>query len=93
MERKSGGGPGGGGRGVHPPPPPQDDLRFSDTTGILQKKTMWFLVLKQSKRQVHPLLKEILDPPLRSVMSVYHGGKISGPKQSFLTEMAICVVK
>ena len=47
-------------------PPPWDDLRFSYTTGILQKKnkkTMCF-VLKYSKRRVHPLLKEILDPPL-----------------------------
>ena len=27
-----------------PPPPPLDDLRFSKTTGILQKKkTMWFI--------------------------------------------------
>ena len=27
-----------------PPPPPRDDLRFSNTTGILQeKKTMWFI--------------------------------------------------
>ena len=25
------------------PPPPQDDLRFSNTTGILQKETMWFI--------------------------------------------------
>ena len=24
-------------------PPPRDDLRFSSTTGILQKKTMWFI--------------------------------------------------
>ena len=23
--------------------PPKDDLRFSNTTGILQKKTMWFI--------------------------------------------------
>ena len=23
--------------------PPWDDLRFSNTTGILQKKTMWFI--------------------------------------------------
>ena len=31
-------------RGVRPPPPfPWDDLRFSNTTGILQKKTMWFI--------------------------------------------------
>ena len=26
-----------------PPPPPRDDLRFSNTTGILRKKTMWFI--------------------------------------------------
>ena len=41
-----------------------DDLRFSNTTGILQKKLCGLLVLKQSKRRVHPLLKKILDPPL-----------------------------
>ena len=36
---------GGGCRGCAPPPPPLpwDDLRFSDITGILQKKTMWFI--------------------------------------------------
>ena len=28
--------------GAHPPFP-WDDLRFSNTTGILQKKTMWFI--------------------------------------------------
>ena len=34
---------GGGCRGCAPPPP-RDDLRFSNTTGILQKKkTMWFI--------------------------------------------------
>ena len=26
-----------------PPPLPRDDLRFSNTTGILPKKTMWFI--------------------------------------------------
>ena len=26
-----------------PPPHPRDDLRFSNTAGILQKKTMWFI--------------------------------------------------
>ena len=31
-----------GAGGAHPPPP-WDDLRFSNTTGILQKKTMWFI--------------------------------------------------
>ena len=31
-------------QGGHTPPPPWDDLRFSDTTGILwEKKTMWFI--------------------------------------------------
>ena len=25
------------------PPPARDDLRFSNTSGILQKKTMWFI--------------------------------------------------
>ena len=36
---------GGGGRGCAPSPPPHsDDLRFSNKTGILQKKkTMWFI--------------------------------------------------
>ena len=29
---------------AHPPPPARDHLRFSNTTGILQKKeTMWFI--------------------------------------------------
>ena len=34
---------GGGCRGCAPPPSPWDDLRFSNTTGILPKKTMWFI--------------------------------------------------
>ena len=25
------------------PPSPRDDLRFSNTTGLLQKETMWFI--------------------------------------------------
>ena len=39
---KTGADLGGGCRGCAPPPP-QDDLRFSNTTGILKKKTMWFI--------------------------------------------------
>ena len=35
---------GGGCKGCAPPPP--DDLRFSNTTGILQKKLCGLLVLK-----------------------------------------------
>ena len=43
-EDKTGADLGGGCRGCIPPPPPRDDLRFSNTTGILQKKkTMWFI--------------------------------------------------
>ena len=53
---------GGGCRGCAPPPP-RDDLRFSNTTGILQKKKLWFIGV--GKRRVHPLLKKILDPPLK----------------------------
>ena len=30
-------------QGVRTPPPSRDDLRFSNTIGILQKKTMWFI--------------------------------------------------
>ena len=37
---------GGGCRGCAPPPPPRDDLRFSNSTGILQKKLCGLLVLK-----------------------------------------------
>ena len=60
----------GGSRGrvqeVRTPPPPRDDLRFSNTTGILHthKKLCGLLVSEQSKRQLHPLPKKILDPPL-----------------------------
>ena len=44
------------------PPPPRDDLWLCNATGILQKKkTMWFIGVEVV---VHPLLKEILDPPL-----------------------------
>ena len=28
---------------ISPPPTTQNDLLFSNTTGILQKKTMWFI--------------------------------------------------
>ena len=55
--------------------PPRDDLRFSNTTGILQKKICGLLVLKYSKRRVHPLLKKILDPPLY-LDGIKHSGSI-----------------
>ena len=43
MSSSSGADLGGGCRGCAPPPRPWDDLRFSYTTGILQKKTVWFI--------------------------------------------------
>ena len=36
------------------PPPPRDDLRFSNTTGILQKKTMWFIGVKVEQQTSAP---------------------------------------
>ena len=37
-------------QGCAPPPTPLDDLRFSNTTGVLQKKkkTMWFIKFQTS---------------------------------------------
>ena len=47
------------------PPPLRDDLRFSNTTGICQKKTMWFIgVDVEQETSAPPPKKKILDPPL-----------------------------
>ena len=54
---------GGGCRGCAPPPP-RDDLRFSNTTGILQKKTMWFIGVEVEQETIAPPPKKILDLPL-----------------------------
>ena len=35
-------------------PPPRDDLRFSNTTGILQKKTMWFIGVEVEQEMSAP---------------------------------------
>ena len=56
---------GGGCRGCAPPPP-RDDLRFSNTTGILQKKykkTMWFIGVEVEQETSAPPPKKILHPP------------------------------
>ena len=42
-----------GAGGAHPPPP-RDDLRFSNTTGILQKKTMWFIGVEVAQETSAP---------------------------------------
>ena len=43
LQRSNRGGSRGRVQGVRTPPPSWDDLRFSNTTDILQKKTMWFI--------------------------------------------------
>ena len=54
---------GGGCRGCAPLP--DDDLRLSNTTGILKKNVVYWCKLRHSL-VVHPLLRKILDPPLLS---------------------------
>ena len=45
---------------MHPPPSPGDDLRFSNTTGILQKKkTMWFIGVEVEQETSAPPPKKI----------------------------------
>ena len=63
---KARGGSRGRVQGVRPPSPPRDDLRFSNTPGILQKKKiMWFtgVEVEQETSALH--LKKILNPPLK----------------------------
>ena len=45
-------------------PPPYDDLRLSDTTGILQKKNCVVYWCWSTARDESPPPKKILDPPL-----------------------------
>ena len=46
-------------------PPSRNDLRFSNTTGILRKKkTMWFIGVEVEQETSAPPPKKILDPPL-----------------------------
>ena len=47
-----------------PPPPPRDDLRFSNTTGIPQKKTMWFIGVEVEQETSAP-------SSLRNYISLY----------------------
>ena len=57
---------GGGCRGCAPPPPPEMTSGFLIQLVLCKKKLCGLLVLKRSKRRVHPLLKKILDPPLHT---------------------------
>ena len=59
---------GGGCRGCARPP--EMTCGFLIQLVFCQKKTLCgLLLLKKSKRRVHPLLNKILDPPLKSVFN------------------------
>ena len=61
---------GGGCRGCEPPRPRSEmPCGFLIQLVFCQKKC-GLLVLKQSKRRVHPLLKKILDPPLNTSLNL-----------------------
>ena len=65
---------GGGYRGFAPPLPEMTCGFLIQLVFCKKKKLCGLLVLKYSKRQVHPLLKKILDPPLRNIeVSVLSG--------------------
>ena len=53
-----------GGAGGAQPPPSSHPLRFSNTTGMLQKKTSWFIGPEVDQETSAPPPKKILDPPL-----------------------------
>ena len=69
--------------------PPRDDLRFSNTTGILQKNIyiyMWFIGVEVEQETSAPPPNKIRDPPLRMFSFQYitfpfYGGR-APPKQS-----------
>ena len=57
-------------------PPPRDNLRFSNTTGILQKKTMWFIGVKvEQVTSAPPPKKKLWIRPCRSSRSILVSGR------------------
>ena len=61
---------------MHPPlpplPPPRlDDLRFSNTTGILQKKTMWFIGVEVEQETSAPPPKKNPGSAPATVLYIY----------------------
>ena len=56
-----------------------DDLRFSNTTGILQKKkTMWFIGVEVEQETRAPPPKKILDPPKWTLRTIYPNREPTG---------------
>ena len=60
---------GEGAGGAHPLPP-EMTCGFLIQLVFRKKKLCGLLVLKCSKRRVHPLLKKILDPPLYNIVTI-----------------------
>ena len=46
-------------RTLPPSPPPRDDLQFSNTTGILPKKKIWFIGVEEEQETSAPPPKKI----------------------------------
>ena len=67
------GGSGGRAQGVYTPLPP---LRFSNTTGIRQKKTMWFIGVEVEQEMSAP-------PPKKNPGSAPVVNPHQGPRQLF----------
>ena len=59
----------GGAGGAHPPPLPEMTCGFLTQLVFCKKILCGLLVLKYSKRRVHPLLKKILDKPLVRIIN------------------------
>ena len=56
-----------------PPAPSWDDLRFSNTTGILQQKTMWFICVQlEQETSAPPPKKESWIRPWVRMKGRYH---------------------
>ena len=77
-------------QGVRTPPPPWDDLQFSNTTGILPKKKLWFIGVEVEQETSAPPPKKILDPPL----SRYFENSLSAQYNKTENKMSIsyCIV-
>ena len=68
-------------QGVRTLSPPWDDLRFSNTTGILQKKTMWFIGDEVEQETSAP-------PPAFSLLP--GDGKDEQPKSTGFSNCTAC---
>ena len=82
-EGKTGVNLGEGCRGCTPPPRPRDDLRFSNTTGILQKKrTMWFIGVEvEQETSAPPPKKEFLTRVVDVIADIFYSPQQLVPRQ------------